>query len=125
MVTRAVRQVARPPAPTERAEKCLSAGGDKGNRTPNPRLAKAVLCQLSYVPWRVPITVPREAGSAGGGLVPQVVGADTAEAGPAEVRSAGGDGQHREAQKTEALIAVNIINRMTALGMPESVKVVA
>ncbi len=25
-------------------------GGDEGNRTPNPRLAKAVLCQLSYVP---------------------------------------------------------------------------
>jgi hypothetical protein len=25
--------------------------GDEGNRTPNPRLAKAVLCQLSYVPW--------------------------------------------------------------------------
>ena len=33
--------------------------------------------------------------------------------------------QHREAQKTEALIAVNIINRMTALGMPESAKIVA
>ena len=30
-----------------------------------------------------------------------------------------------EAQKREALIAVNVINRMTALGMPESVKVVA
>src|SRR4051794_16110965 len=27
------------------------AGGDEGNRTPNPCLAKAVLCQLSYVPW--------------------------------------------------------------------------
>ena len=26
------------------------SGGDEGNRTPNPRLAKAVLCQLSYVP---------------------------------------------------------------------------
>ena len=25
-------------------------GGDEGNRTPNPCLAKAVLCQLSYVP---------------------------------------------------------------------------
>ena len=24
--------------------------GDEGNRTPNPCLAKAVLCQLSYVP---------------------------------------------------------------------------
>ena len=29
----------------------VPAGGDEGNRTPNPRLAKAVLCQLSYVPW--------------------------------------------------------------------------
>jgi mRNA interferase MazF len=27
-----------------------SGCGDEGNRTPNPRLAKAVLCQLSYVP---------------------------------------------------------------------------
>ena len=25
--------------------------GDEENRTLNPRLAKAVLCQLSYVPW--------------------------------------------------------------------------
>ena len=33
--------------------------------------------------------------------------------------------QHRESQKTEALIAVNVINRMTALGMPESTKIVA
>ena len=33
--------------------------------------------------------------------------------------------RHREAQEKEALIAVNVINRMTALGMPESVKVVA
>ena len=33
--------------------------------------------------------------------------------------------QHYEAQKREAQIAVNIINRMTALGMPESVKAVA
>ena len=31
---------------------------------------------------------------------------------------------HSEAQKREALIAVNVINRMTALGMPKSVKVV-
>jgi hypothetical protein len=29
-------------------------GGDEGNRTPNPRLAKAVLCQLSYVPGTAP-----------------------------------------------------------------------
>ena len=31
----------------------------------------------------------------------------------------------RDSQKTEALIAVNIINRMTALGMPESAKIAA
>ena len=30
--------------------------------------------------------------------------------------------KHHEAQKTEALIVVNIINRMTALGMPDSAK---
>ena len=33
--------------------------------------------------------------------------------------------QHREAQKKESLIAVNVINRMTVLGMPESVKILA
>ena len=33
--------------------------------------------------------------------------------------------QHCETQVREALIAVNVINRMTALGMPESVKVAA
>ncbi|MDA0337555.1 MAG: transposase [bacterium] len=33
--------------------------------------------------------------------------------------------QHRESQKTEALIAVNVMNRMTALGKPESAKIVA
>ena len=32
---------------------------------------------------------------------------------------------HCEAQKKETLIAINVINRVTALGMPESVKVVA
>ena len=32
--------------------------------------------------------------------------------------------KHREAQKTEALIAVDVINRMTELGMPESAKIV-
>ena len=32
--------------------------------------------------------------------------------------------QHCEAQKREALVAVNVINRMTALGMPESAKIV-
>jgi hypothetical protein len=33
--------------------------------------------------------------------------------------------KHRSSQKTEALIAVDVINRMTALGMPESAKTVA
>ena len=33
--------------------------------------------------------------------------------------------KYRESQKTEALIAVNVISRMTALGMPESAKTVA
>jgi hypothetical protein len=52
------------------------AGGDEGNRTPNPRLAKAVLCQLSYVPGSLR-TVPARRGrwdlrSAVRGLVPQV-----------------------------------------------------
>ena len=32
--------------------------------------------------------------------------------------------KNRESQNTEALIAVNVINRMTALGMPESAKIV-
>ena len=30
----------------------VRSGGDEETRTPNPRLAKAVLCQLSYVPER-------------------------------------------------------------------------
>ena len=33
--------------------------------------------------------------------------------------------RHCEAQKREAFIAVHVINRMTAFGMPESVKVMA
>jgi hypothetical protein len=33
--------------------------------------------------------------------------------------------KHLEAQQREALIVVNVLNRMTALGMPESVKVSA
>ena len=36
----------------ERGESAGQRSGDEGNRTPNPRLAKAVLCQLSYVPRR-------------------------------------------------------------------------
>ena len=38
-------------------------GGDEGNRTPNPRLAKAVLCQLSYVPGGPSLSL-RPAGAA-------------------------------------------------------------
>ncbi len=42
--------------------KSLSAGGGEGIRTPDPRVANAVLCQLSYTPeafpnWRLPISV--------------------------------------------------------------------
>ena len=33
--------------------------------------------------------------------------------------------RHPDAQKTEALVAVSVINRMTTLGMPESAKIVA
>jgi hypothetical protein len=33
--------------------------------------------------------------------------------------------KHRDSQETEAMIAVNVINRMTALGMPESAKTMA
>jgi hypothetical protein len=33
--------------------------------------------------------------------------------------------QHRESRKREAWIAVNVINRMSALGMPESAKILA
>src|SRR3954447_20562828 len=51
-------------------------GGDEGNRSPNPRLAKAVLCQLSYVPGAPGggSACGRGADRAGaaGGLVPQV-----------------------------------------------------
>src|SRR4051794_31008946 len=43
-------------APTGRgSHTCRSGavkGGSEGTRTPNPRLAKAVLCQLSYAPAR-------------------------------------------------------------------------
>ena len=44
------------------------ACGDEENRTPNPRLAKAVLCQLSYVPAAARDTTS-VAGSAAGGYV--------------------------------------------------------
>ncbi len=32
------------------AKTCPTTGGDEGARTPDPRLAKAVLSQLSYIP---------------------------------------------------------------------------
>ncbi len=78
------------PGPTMSAG-ALCAGGDEGNRTPNPRLAKAVLCQLSYVPVVEQITRSRgRARSAGGGLVPQVgVRAGGADLG--EDQGAGGE----------------------------------
>ena len=44
------------------------ARGDEENRTPNPRLAKAVLCQLSYVPAAAR-DITSVAGSAAGGYV--------------------------------------------------------
>lgn len=66
--------------------------GDEGNRTPNPCLAKAVLCQLSYVPgsawgsthaegWRArgpascvrPVSGLLGACGRSGSLAPQVV----------------------------------------------------
>jgi hypothetical protein len=51
--------------------------GDEGNRTPNPCLANAVLCQLSYVP-RVELQPGSDKLSVGdridatGGLDPQI-----------------------------------------------------
>lgn len=45
-----------PPPLAARLLSLHESGGDEGNRTPNPRLAKAVLCQLSYVPWLRPHT---------------------------------------------------------------------
>ncbi|CRK60723.1 hypothetical protein [Alloactinosynnema sp. L-07] len=38
------------PGPRSPWTRAPRARGDEGNRTPNPCLAKAVLCQLSYVP---------------------------------------------------------------------------
>ena len=42
----------------------------EGNRTPNPRLAKAVLCQLSYVPAP---SGTRPPGMSGGGAAAQLL----------------------------------------------------
>jgi hypothetical protein len=53
------------------AKQAVYAGpsrGDEGNRTPNPRLAKAVLCQLSYVPGSAG-RYPPGAGSGAGQLL--------------------------------------------------------
>ena len=51
-------------------------GGDEGNRTPNPSLAKAVLCQLSYVPWGRPLQRTPMSGRSGfrSGRLPPKVG---------------------------------------------------
>ena len=54
------------------ARQSKRAGGDEGNRTPNPRLAKAVLCQLSYVPGRGPAAQRRGRAVRSGGLAPEV-----------------------------------------------------
>jgi hypothetical protein len=48
----------------ETAKAQVSGGGDEGTRTLNPCLAKAVLCQLSYVPE----TDSRFQPALGGGL---------------------------------------------------------
>ena len=58
--------------------KRIAESGDEGNRTPNPRLAKAVLCQLSYVPEDEPgrASGPWAEGRPSvraGGLLPEVV----------------------------------------------------
>lgn len=45
--------------------------GDEGNRTPDPRLAKAVLYQLSYVPWHYQ-TSAQTAGSGSTELVASI-----------------------------------------------------
>src|SRR3569833_2245803 len=50
------------------------ARGSEGTRTPNPRLAKAELCQLSYAPWgatRGLRQLPEIGSRTGGGLVPE------------------------------------------------------
>src|SRR4051794_18742208 len=69
-------------------------GGDEGNRTPNPRLAKAVLCRLSYVP-RVPEgpsrqDVTRPARAVGGAVSwwwPRARGRPDASCGPWRTRT--------------------------------------
>jgi hypothetical protein len=50
--TASAQRRAEDPCVTEetQAKRPVHGSGDEGNRTPNPRLAKAVLCQLSYVP---------------------------------------------------------------------------
>src|SRR5262245_36513413 len=44
-------------------------GGDEGTRTPNPCLAKAVLCQLSYVPRKPVQGTPSPVASRYPGLI--------------------------------------------------------
>lgn len=48
---------------------CSCASGDEGTRTPNPCLAKAVLCQLSYAP-EMAVNKPSVCRSVGRNRVP-------------------------------------------------------
>ena len=51
-VLRQHSEVKKDPRQSSKVEKPqVRTCGDEENRTLNPRLAKAVLCQLSYVPW--------------------------------------------------------------------------
>src|SRR4051794_35663240 len=62
------------PPRNRRSARCRWSG-DEGNRTPNPRLAKAVLCQLSYVPRSRPESAcggRADGARTAGGLVPEV-----------------------------------------------------
>ena len=55
--------IERRPGPELQASPQVRSGGDEETRTPNPRLAKAVLCQLSYVPEsRLPQRLTAPAG---------------------------------------------------------------
>jgi hypothetical protein len=89
-------------------------GGDEGTRTLNPRLAKAVLCQLSYVP-QASASACRHRPADGlpsalrhhriGCLRPQVLlGFAGVQLG--DDQPAGGSDQHREQQLLDQGIAV-------------------
>lgn len=65
------------PEPSQHDRRRGSSCGDEGNRTLNPRLAKAVLCQLSYVPGRGPV---RDRAQAGGWLTASCQSAESVAA---------------------------------------------